>query len=266
MPEKIYNTVLALRKNAACLWPVRCFSQTKSYIASVDGRRESFCCQSKPDIIDLTDAACHIRLVLTELYIPFLVTTLLMELTPGPNMIWLVLTSANKGKRAGFAAVAGIAAGLAILAAASTVGLAELATRSPMAFHLLRYAGAAYLLWLAWKTWAGENGVKTHVAINGTAIEWFRHGLFLNLLNPKAIVFFIVVLPAYVRQDASIEQQTILLSVSYVGIATAVHLIIVALAARAHVFLTIGNKPRVIQRIFAVLLAVIAIWSLISTR
>ena len=128
--------------------------------------------------------------MLTVLFIPFLITTMLIELTPGPNMAWLALTSATQGKRSGFAAVAGIATGLAILAVASAVGLAALAARSSFAFSLLRYAGVAYLLWLAWQTWVGEQEVAAN-RIDATAMAaWFRHGLLLNLLNPKAAVFF----------------------------------------------------------------------------
>ena len=101
-------------------------------------------------------------LMITALLLPFLITTMLIELTPGPNMAWLALTSATQGKRSGFAAVAGIATGLAILALASAMGLAALAARSPVAFSLLRYAGVAYLLWLAWQTWVGEQEVVTN--------------------------------------------------------------------------------------------------------
>lgn len=204
--------------------------------------------------------------VLTNLYIPFLVTTLLIELTPGPNMAWLALTSASQGRRSGFAAVAGIALGLAILAAASAVGLAELATRVPAAFHLLRFAGVAYLLWLAWKTWIGEEDRQSHVVAINAIWAWFRHGLLLNLLNPKAAVFFIVVLPAYVRQDAPTAPQMALLSGSYVAIATVVHLAIVALAAQAHGWITVGNRAHMVRRVFAVLLAAIAIWFLLSSQ
>ena len=129
--------------------------------------------------------------MLTVLFIPFLITTMLIELTPGPNMAWLALTSATQGKRSGFAAVAGIATGLAILAVASAVGLAALAARSSFAFSLLRYAGVAYLLWLAWQTWVGEQEVAAN-RIDATAMAaWFRHGLLLNLLKPKAAVFFL---------------------------------------------------------------------------
>jgi threonine/homoserine/homoserine lactone efflux protein len=203
--------------------------------------------------------------MITALFLPFLITTMLIELTPGPNMAWLALTSATQGKRSGFAAVAGIATGLAILALASAMGLAALAARSPFAFSLLRYAGAAYLLWLAWQTWVGEKEAATR-EIDATAMAaWFRHGLLLNLLNPKAAVFFVTVLPAYIVTNAPIAPQTVLLSACYVAIATIVHLVIVALAAQAHGWMTVGNRRNQVRRIFAVLLAMVAIWFLVST-
>jgi threonine/homoserine/homoserine lactone efflux protein len=181
-------------------------------------------------------------------------------------MAWLALTSASQGKRSGFAAVAGIALGLAILAAASAIGLAELAVRVPLAFHLLRYAGVAYLLWLAWKAWIGEKELSPDAVGRVALGAWFRHGLLLNLLNPKAAVFFIVVLPAYVSQGTPVAGQTALLSATYVAIATAVHLVIVALAAQAHGWLSTESRARNVRRVFAVMLAAIAVWFLISTN
>ncbi len=203
--------------------------------------------------------------MLTDLYAPFLLTTLLIELTPGPNMAWLALTSASYGKRSGFAAVSGIALGLGLLAAASAVGLAELATRSPFVFGLLRYAGVAYLLWLAWKAWAGKDELSPDIANQNALGAWFRHGLLLNLLNPKAAVFFITVLPAYISTAVPIAPQTGLLSASYVAIATAIHLLIVAFAGHAHGWISVGDRSHIIRRIFAGLLAAIAIWFLFST-
>ncbi len=203
--------------------------------------------------------------MLTDLYAPFLLTTLLIELTPGPNMAWLALTSASHGRRSGFAAVAGIALGLALLAAASAVGLAELATRSLVVFGLLRYAGVAYLLWLAWKAWTGEDELSPDIANQDALGAWFRHGLLLNLLNPKAAVFFITVLPAYISAEVPIAPQTAMLSASYVAIASAIHLIIVAFAGHAHKWISVGNRSHIIRRIFAGLLATTAAWFLIST-
>lgn len=203
--------------------------------------------------------------MLTDLYAPFLLTTLLIELTPGPNMAWLALTSASQGKRSGFAAVAGIASGLGVLAAASALGLTEIATRSPIIFALLRYAGVAYLLWLAWSAWMDEDKLSRNIANQNAFGAWFRHGLLLNLLNPKAAVFFIAVLPAYISTHSPVAPQLALLSGSYVAVATAIHLIIVLFAGQTHNWIMVGDRRRIISRIFAGLLAAIAIWFLIST-
>ena len=78
-------------------------------------------------------------------------------------------------------------------------------------------------------------------------------------------MFFIAVLPAYIAPDLSIEAQTMLLSASYVVIATAVHLAIVALAAQFHGWISVGSRERTVQRVFAILLAAIAFWFLISS-
>lgn len=203
--------------------------------------------------------------MLTDLLIPFLITAILIELTPGPNMAWLALTSASHGKRAGLAAVAGIAGGLALLAGASAAGLAELAARSPLAFGLLRYAGFAYLLWLAWQTWVGERQSASEDIRHMVAGKWFRRGLLLNVLNPKAAVFFVAVLPGYIHADASVAGQTMLLSGSYVVIASLVHLAIVLLAAQAYIWLQSGRRETFIRRFFAGLLAAVAMWFFVSS-
>lgn len=203
--------------------------------------------------------------MLTVLYVPFLITALLIELTPGPNMAWLALTSASKGRKSGFAAVAGIASGLALLGAASTFGLSELATSSPVLFRFLRYAGVAYLLWLAWATWSSDSETSDPAMDHSRLVDWFRHGLLLNLLNPKAAVFFVAVLPAYIEAGFPAGPQTILLSFSYVGIATVIHLFIVMLAGSAHDWLARGDRQHLIRRIFAVMIALIALWFLRST-
>ena len=203
--------------------------------------------------------------MVTALYVPFLITALLIELTPGPNMAWLALTSASKGRESGFAAVAGIALGLVLLGGASAFGLSELATSSPVIFSFLRYAGVGYLLWLAWTTWSSEAETSDTAMDHSRLMDWFRHGLLLNLLNPKAAIFFIAVLPAYIDAGFPVGPQTILLSFSYVGIATFIHLVIVMLTGTAHDWLTQGGRQRLIRRIFAVMIALIALSFLRST-
>ncbi len=196
----------------------------------------------------------------------FLFVVLLVELTPGPNMGWLALLSASEGRRAGFAATAGIGLGLAIIAAASAFGLAQLAETSAVIFNLLRYAGAAFLLWLAWEAWVGEPGISPSGAHeNNRPAKHFRRGVIINLLNPKAAVFFVAVLPVYVAADLSVMMQTVQLSIAYVAIATLIHIIIVLLAGRAHGWLSSGPYAGLVRRGFAVMLAAIALWFFVGT-
>ena len=196
----------------------------------------------------------------------FLLVALLVELTPGPNMGWLALLSASEGRRAGFAATAGIGLGLAIIAAASALGLAQLAQASPVIFNLLRYAGAAFLLWLAWEAWGERREVSPSAfQKNGSAAKYFRRGLIINLLNPKAALFFIAILPVHVVANDSVAIQTAQLSIAYVAIATSIHITIVLLAGRAHVWLTTGPYAQLVRRGFAVMLAAIAIWFFVDT-
>lgn len=196
----------------------------------------------------------------------FLFVVLLVELTPGPNMGWLALLSAGEGRRAGFAATAGIALGLAIVAAASALGLAQLAHASPLIFELLRYAGAGFLFWLAWEAWVDEREVSpSAIHKNGTAAKHFRRGLVINLLNPKAAVFFVAVLPVHVVANGSVAIQTLQLSIAYVVVATMIHIAIVILAGRAHGWLTTGPYARLVRRGFAVMLAAIALWFLVDS-
>ncbi len=196
----------------------------------------------------------------------FLLVVLLVELTPGPNMGWLALLSASEGRRAGFAATAGISLGLAIVAAASALGLAQLAHQSPLIFNLLRYAGSGFLLWLAWEAWVGEREVSpTAIHKNGTAAKHFRRGLIINLLNPKAALFFVAVLPVHIVPNGAVAMQTAQLSIAYVAIATLIHVVIVLLAGRAHGWISTGPYAQLVRRFFALMLAGIAIWFFVDT-
>jgi threonine/homoserine/homoserine lactone efflux protein len=203
--------------------------------------------------------------MLTDQFLPFLLTALLIELTPGPNMAWLALTGASAGRKAALAATAGIAVGLSVLSLLAALGIAELAQTSPALFSSLRYAGAAYLFWLAWEAWRGEREVSPGVATGNDARQWFRHGLLINLLNPKAALFFIAILPGYVVTDLPATPQILLLSIAYVAVATAIHGTISVLAGRAHGWFGEGWNAERLRKTCAVLMAAVAAWFLITT-
>ena len=198
----------------------------------------------------------------------FAATCAIIELTPGPNMAYLAALSLTSGVRAGIAAVAGVALGLAIYGFVAALGLAALIEQSRVLYEMLRWGGVAYLMWLAWKAWSSEHETSPEATDgpDGTAPLAFRRGLVTNLLNPKAGVFYVAVVPTFVAPGTDhVVTQTLLLSGMYVAIATTIHLSIVLLASRLHNVLTDPAQRRAIRRTLAVLLAGIAVWFAFST-
>jgi threonine/homoserine/homoserine lactone efflux protein len=194
----------------------------------------------------------------------FALTSLLLELTPGPNMAWLAMLAATEGRRLGLAAVAGVGLGLALLALLAALGLTALLTTYPLAYQVLRWAGVAYLCWMAWDIWRGEDQAEDHAHLGVSALRQFRRGLITNLLNPKAAVFYVTVLPGFLPPVAGFATVSIY-SFTYVAIATAMHGAIVALAGTAQGWLADGTRVRVTRRIMAVALVAVALWLLQRT-
>ena len=117
----------------------------------------------------------------------FVLISVVVELTPGPNMVYLVVLTAREGRWAGFAATLGVALGLSAVAAAAAFGLTAIIATSRWLYKALRWGGALYLLWLAWE---GMRGAKAS-APRGIAVEpryskFLLQGFMTNALNPKA--------------------------------------------------------------------------------
>jgi threonine/homoserine/homoserine lactone efflux protein len=198
----------------------------------------------------------------------FALTALVIEITPGPNMTYLAALSLSGGMRTGFAAVAGIAIGLLTYGIIAALGLAAVIDNSPLLYGLLRWGGVAYLLWLAWETWSSEREISPDATDGPDGEPWiaFRRGLITNLLNPKAAVFYVAVLPEFIRPGAgSVMSQTLALSVVYVTIATAIHAGIVALAGSLQSMVAASNSRRMIRRLLALALVIIAVWFALAT-
>lgn len=201
------------------------------------------------------------------LFLPYLLTVLLIEITPGPNMAYLAALTLGEGRRAGLAAVAGVATGLALLGGVAAAGLTELVAREPAIWSLLRWAGVAYLLWLSWDSWASAAD-NTPAHADGqhlSGARYFRRGLLTNLLNPKAALFYVAVLPKFVALDAAAVPQILTLTGISVAVATLIHLAIVAMAAQAHGFLSTPSRSRLARRILAVGLLCVTIWFAVTT-
>lgn len=193
----------------------------------------------------------------------FTLASIIIELTPGPNMTYLALVSASEGRRTGFATVAGVALGLAVIGAAAALGIAELVSASSTAYEMLRWGGIFFLLYLAWEGWR-DGGAGAPVAEKDT-LRYFLRGLVTNLLNPKAAIFYVAVLPTFVDPARPLLPQTLTLTLVYVAVATLIHALVVVLAGAATPFLTDPRREGLARRLLSALLAVVALWFAWST-
>lgn len=197
----------------------------------------------------------------------YLMTVLVIELTPGPNMAFLAALTLASGRSAGLAAVAGVALGLTAMGVAAAAGLATLVAGNPLIWSGLRWAGAFYLLFLAWETWRGTTETSPAGLMGQTTAQarHFIRGLVTNLLNPKAALFYIVIIPRFLpERDASLADALWLTGIS-VGVATLIHLVIVLLAAHLHPVLSQPGRTERTRRVLAIGLAAIALWFLATS-
>ena len=194
----------------------------------------------------------------------FVLASILIELTPGPNMTWLAVLGASRGRATALAAVAGIALGLAAAAVVAGLGLAAILQASPFLFDVLRWTGTLYLLYLAWDAWQDSNAELTHTDATRTAA--FRQGLISNILNPKAYLFYAAVLPQFISGGMPLAAEIALLSAVFVAIATTIHGGIAILSGSLATFLSTSPHAMTIRRVLALLIASAAIWFFVSTK
>lgn len=194
---------------------------------------------------------------------PFIMMCLFVELTPGPNMSYLALVSIIHGQRAGIAMVGRIAVGLLTIGIIAAFGANIIISQSAILYEILRWGGILYLGWLAWQAWRSGKMIIPEVPVQS---DFFYNGLITNLLNPKAMIFYVVTIPIFINVNKNILEQTILLTIAYVTIATAVHIGITFLSARIGTTFNNANWVIKTRRIFAFLLAVTAIWLAIVTK
>ncbi|MEP7303619.1 MAG: LysE family translocator [Caldimonas sp.] len=140
----------------------------------------------------------------------FAATVLVVNATPGVDMMLTLTRTLRYGVAGGIAAALGVTAGCVLHALAAALGLAALLAASSAAFALLKYAGAAYLLWLAFgmlrDAFAGDRAGAVTVAAEAARpgrAALFRQGLLTNVLNPKVAIFFLALLPQFIDAGAA---------------------------------------------------------------
>jgi threonine/homoserine/homoserine lactone efflux protein len=130
----------------------------------------------------------------------FVAASLTLLLTPGPAVLYVVGNSMEQGPRAGILSAMGLVTGGVVHMLAAVVGITALLAASPSALTVLRWAGAAYLLYLAWKEISAPEPAEGEEARpQRRSAELYRGGLMVNLLNPKSAPFFLAFLPQFVE-------------------------------------------------------------------
>ena len=203
---------------------------------------------------------------MTSVLLSYVLTCIAIELTPGPNMAYLAILSAERGRWMALHAVLGVATGLGLLGALAVIGVGTLIAEQRAIYEALRWAGIAYLLYLAFDAWRDSRLPVESTDLNNTGWRYFQRGLINNLLNPKAALFYITVMPNFVVAGTPQMGQTMLLGAVYVAVATVIHAMVVVLAGSLQQLL-LGNPGRrkVMGLVFAALLVGVAIWVAVTT-
>ena len=129
----------------------------------------------------------------------FVGAALLLLVVPGPSVLYIVTQSVSHGRRAGIVSVAGITTGTLVHIAAATVGLSALLASSALAFDVVKYLGAAYLIAVGIRRLAGwERGAGPRARDTRDLGRLYRQGIVVNTLNPKTALFFLAFLPQFV--------------------------------------------------------------------
>jgi threonine/homoserine/homoserine lactone efflux protein len=153
-------------------------------------------------------------------FVTFVVASLILAITPGPGVVYIVTRTLSQGRKAGFASVGGIAAGSLGNAAVASIGLAAVFALSAAVFAVVKLAGAGYLIYLGIRALRTQPAAETKEIIRPVStIRLLRDGFFVALLNPKTALFFAALLPQFIDPDGSALAQSLILGCVFVAIA-----------------------------------------------
>jgi len=131
----------------------------------------------------------------------FLGASVALTIAPGPDNIFVLTQGIARGRKSAIITALGMCSGISVHTTAAAFGISAIFYSSAVAFNLVKYAGAAYLLYLACKTLKERSAVKLPAASDSGPMALFRRGFIMNVLNPKVAMFFLAFLPQFVTAD-----------------------------------------------------------------
>ena len=183
--------------------------------------------------------------------IAFALIALGMVLTPGPNMIYIISRSLSQGAVAGLISLGGVALGFVFYIVSAAFGITALVLAVPYAYDALRFAGAIYLLWLAWQAVrpGGRSPFQVRELPRDGPRKLFFMGLMTNLLNPKVAVLYLSLLPQFISPEKGhVLSQLLVLGAVQVSISLTVNALIALSAGSIALFLAGRPLWMAIQR------------------
>ncbi|HAE76858.1 homoserine/homoserine lactone efflux protein [Morganella morganii] len=186
-----------------------------------------------------------------EWWFAYLMTSVIVSLSPGSGAINSMTTSVNHGYRGAAAAIAGLQTGLSLLIILVGVGLGTLLSQSVLAFEILKWAGAAYLIWLGVCQWraAGTIALNTLTATQSRK-KLYQNSVLVNISNPKSIVFLAALFPQFIIPHQPQLIQYLILGITSVIADTIVMTGYAVLARKIAVFIKSPEQTRAMNKVF----------------
>jgi len=162
----------------------------------------------------------------------FMIATVTLNVTPGPDMLYVIARSVGQGRAAGVASALGITAGCFVHLLAVTFGLASLMKEVPTAYEIVKFTGAAYLIYLGVRTLTSRRQKQIATSLQEARLRTiFTQGVITNVLNPKVALFFLAFLPQFVRRENNVAAQIILLGILFNTSGTLVNITVALVAS-----------------------------------
>jgi len=180
-------------------------------------------------------------------WLVFFTAAVALNVSPGPDLIYILSRTIAQGVKVGLASAAGVCSGAIVHVLAAAFGLSAILAASATAFTIVKYVGAAYLLYLGVQALKSKGGALELTAQkeNVTVTPWqaFRQGVLVDVLNPKAAIFFMAFLPQFVRPDhGSSSVQLVVLGLLVIFVAILIESLFVLAAARSSHFFRSNPK------------------------
>jgi threonine/homoserine/homoserine lactone efflux protein len=200
-----------------------------------------------------------------SLFSAFLLISAVLFITPGPIVTLIIATGARDGTRAALATVAGSSAGNALLLAIIAFGLGSILQFSAEVFDALRWAGAAYLVWLGIQAWRHAGDKAPQLAPSGRVHA--RRGFLVALTNPKTIAFFTAFLPQFLDPALPAGRQLLVMCVCSVALGGILDLVWAVAAGYGRAFFMRPGQQRLLGRLSGLVLIGGGVWlSLVRAR